>query len=108
MINNVFCICFVTPMTVHEFFDEMKSIQINILNYIGNEHGLKENDENFLLDYHIIKEDHQKLKLFLNLISNIANNHHNQPNSANKIGEKSRFNNIRSNIIFTINNKKFS
>ncbi len=72
-------------MTIHKYLEEMKSIQSNILYFLDEEHNIEENNQNLLLDLEKIGEDHQKFKLFLNLISNIANNHCNYPNFISKI-----------------------
>ena len=74
-------------MSIKEYFDQKKSIQTVLLEYIEEEKNVEENFENFLqvLKDQQVHEDYHEIKEILYLINNIANNHQRTNNFYNKI-----------------------
>ena len=70
-----------------KYLEEMKMIQINLLEFIGDSMNAEEKYQNFiklLKDYQILLNKH-KLKSLLHLITKISNNHYRPPNFFSKI-----------------------
>ena len=74
-------------MSIEQFFDENKKIQESLLDYIDDETNMEEKYQNlvFLFDDINIHSNRYKIKLLLNLISKISDNHHRLPNFFYKI-----------------------
>lgn len=74
-------------MSTQQFLDDMKKVQVNLLDFIDNE----SNDEDLfqklkkLFDDQKISEDQHKLEPVLHLLTVIANDHHRGPNFFDKI-----------------------
>ena len=67
--------------------EELKKIQGCLLNFIDDEGDIEENFQNLqqLLDDQKIKENKKDFKLFIQLVTTIANNHHRTPTFFSKI-----------------------
>lgn len=74
-------------MNIPELFKKMKSIQINLINFIENDDDMEEKYQNLTVkikDEQIFK-DRDKFKLFIQLLSNVIKNHNRANNFLAKI-----------------------
>ena len=72
---------------IQKYLDEMRRIQISILDFLDNEFDVEENFQNLnsLFDDIEIHKNLHELKSLLYLISNISNNAHRSISFINKI-----------------------
>ena len=74
-------------MEMQEYFSKMKDIQQKLLQFVDDESNDEENYQNIITYFqdHKIKENLQKLKSILHLISKISNHHYKTHSFYNKI-----------------------
>ena len=74
-------------MSAHKYLEEMKRVQNNLLIFLDNEDNIEENYQNLLNIFQDlnIRDNKQELKIFMNMVLKISNNHHRRPYFFNKI-----------------------
>lgn len=75
-------------MEIQEYFKKKKDLQNYLLNYLDKETKADQDRENFFKQIDIINSSNiNEMKIFLQLIIQISNNHHRQPNFYDKLEE---------------------
>ena len=74
-------------MNVKEYIENMKSIQVNVIQYLDQKENTEENYQNLIqmLNEQKILESKDKMKPFLYLLSNLVDNHHRKTDFYSKI-----------------------
>lgn len=74
-------------MSIKELIEEMKNIQINLLDFLDHEDDIEEKYQNLIHIFNEIKihDDNYKIKSLFYLILKIANNHHRESDFFAKI-----------------------